>query len=512
VKDISYAERTMDESTPIPPLLRLPAELILHILSFVDPLDLARGVALSHKALKGPSYDDRIWQPIVNDNLIDNISSPRPCKTFRELYVAHHPYWFLPRHQIWFGDTGPTGKLIISRFDPQDGTIVAYAVTASRGPHSLLFWEKDPNVIIHSFDPDVKLDMSRPILRLSTDGVRTDDQPGSYPSDRGYSAPSRYSKEALMEMFAEPGLYSSFILCRKLPSTAISEGTEVWPPLRFPAHARVRNSSQSNYNSSGHRPSSLNEMSEHNFRLRKWVEYNGRRSSPRMMSFSSPNGLAAALGLSTNYFTASMATNGGGGISIRMPEDISTFATLPKSCYTPTAEKPWQGIWCGDYSGHGCEFILIRQPDREDELPLPEGMAPLQAYFRGEQLNGDNARVDEPFSESEHGPGDENAEHQWTHPETDQQLQNESSLVYPAGVYVQPSPPATTDYTDVPRGRLEAVKLTGDINIPRGQYTFIAPELGHEGFVRVADEEVFRGARVVRSAGHIAARGFVDGE
>jgi hypothetical protein len=69
---------------------------------------------------------------------------------------------------------------------------------------------------------------------------------------------------------------------------------------------------------------------------------------------------------------------------------------------------------------------------------------------------------------------------------------------------------ATTDHRDVPTGRLEAIKLTGDINIPRGEYSFIAPDLGHGGFIRIADEELFRGARVVRSAGHIAHRGFVD--
>jgi hypothetical protein len=30
--------------------------------------------------------------------------------------------------------------------------------------------------------------------------------------------------------------------------------------------------------------------------------------------------------------------------------------------------------------------------------------------------------------------------------------------------------------------------------------------------VRVADEEIFRGARIVRSAGHLAQRGFRDGK
>jgi hypothetical protein len=83
-----------------------------------------------------------------------------------------------------------------------------------------------------------------------------------------------------------------------------------------------------------------------------------------------------------------MATNGG-GMTIRMPEDITTYATLPKECYMPTPEKPWQGIWCGDYSGHGCEFILIQQPDPGEERPLPEGMDWLQSYFRGDHSVSD---------------------------------------------------------------------------------------------------------------------------
>jgi hypothetical protein len=62
------------------------------------------------------------------------------------------------------------------------------------------------------------------------------------------------------------------------------------------------------------------------------------------------------------------------------------------------------------------------------------------------------------------------------------------------------------------RGRIEAVKLTGDPNIPRGEYTFIAPDIGPNGLIRVASEDLFKGARIVKSVGHIAARGFRDGK
>jgi hypothetical protein len=70
----------------------------------------------------------------------------------------------------------------------------------------------------------------------------------------------------------------------------------------------------------------------------------------------------------------------------------------------------------------------------------------------------------------------------------------------------------TEDEESVYRGRIEAVKLTGDPNIPRGEYTFIAPDIGPNGLLRIASEELFKGARIVKSVGHIAARGFRDGK
>ncbi|TKA53786.1 hypothetical protein B0A49_10721, partial [Cryomyces minteri] len=74
------------------------------------------------------------------------------------------------------------------------------------------------------------------------------------------------------------------------------------------------------------------------------------------------------------------------------------------------------------------------------------------------------------------------------------------------------------DPDDIYHGRIEAIKLTGDPNVPRGEYTFIAPDIGPAGFVRTAMEAPFgdkatgQGARVVKSVGHIAARGFRDDE
>jgi hypothetical protein len=491
------------EDTQLPSLLlELPAELMYHIFSYLSPQDLAR-VASTCQHLQTLSYDDRIWKDIISQNLPEPITEPTPLKRFRDLYIVHHPHWFLPKHKIWFSDSEPNGKLLIARYDQRRGCIEAYAVTAVRGGHEINLWEKDPQVIIHSFNPKVSLDLNQPVLKLDVDSFRTDDQSNIYPSDRDHAPASRYSKETLMETFAEAGLYGSFMLTRRLSPDAIGPGTAVWPPIRFPAHARVRNNSSDGYSSAGHRPSTLGEVSEYNFRLRKWVEYTGRRSSPRIMSFTSPNGLSAAMGLGGNYF-AGMNASVGGGMSVRMPEDITTYATLPAECYTPTKAKPWQGIWCGDYSGHGCEFLVVLQPDTDDEQPLPSGMDYLRRWFRGD------FRVHRDSDSSEASFASAQEEQQAT--ETKDGLPGVATTDDDIEVLSTHEEILPDNVENAPSGRIEAIKLTGDMNIPRGEYSFIAPDISDGGLVRVADEEIFRGARIVRSAGHLANRGFRDGE
>jgi len=61
-----------------------------------------------------------------------------------------------------------------------------------------------------------------------------------------------------------------------------------------------------------------------------------------------------------------------------------------------------------------------------------------------------------------------------------------------------------------PSGSLEAVKLTGDPNVPRGQISFVANDIGPGGLVRVDDREPFENARIVRCLGHVAGIGFQD--
>jgi hypothetical protein len=271
------------------------------------------------------------------------------------------------------------------------------------------------------------------------------------------------------------GLYSQLILSRPLPEHHTTEATPVWPPLILPSTERTRTDSPSQFRSPGHRPGILDELSTSTFRLRKWMEFSTRSH----------------------------------GLSMRIGEDITTWATLPGDCYTPTPQKPWQGIWCGDYAGHGCEFLVIMQP--ENPKPLPEQAEwAMRAREREESVSSEGswstAPTDAPTSDTDDDDVMETAD------DLEDSVATLQEAYHEQGSASSPPHVSTEDDDDtVYQGRIEAVKLTGDPNIPRGEFTFIAPDIGPNGTIRVATEDIFKGARIVKSVGHIAARGFRDG-
>lgn len=521
------------EEVILPPLLSLPAELIHHILTYIPPASIA-AVSACSQLLRQHALSEQLWQPLVNENLAEPLSTPAPLPSFHDLYIAHHPYWFLTKHRLWYADSQPNGKLLVARYDARRGCIEGYSVVAERGSHTFQLWQHDASVAIHSFDPKVQLDLNQPVLKLDigsprakvdapvrrqprsmTNWFRPDPVYGGEDRDDAAHLPPPLSREVLMDCSAPAGLYTSFILARDHPPAMTGPGTAVWPPLRIPANTRTRNTSLDSFSASAHRPTRLDQVSQNTFRLRKWIEFASRHTHTG--SILNPGSAQERFYDAINMgFSAQNLLRGIDGQSVRMGEDVATYATLPPSCYTPTPEKPWRGIWCGDYSGHGCEFLLVLQPEKGEERPLPEGME-----WMHEWLTTGTRRRESGSSWSSHVSAFEQVQnginaHDSDEDEALDSIKDDGTETVTASPIDEDTAfgvgPALSGAEGEYSGRIEAVKLTGDPNIPRGEYTFIAPDISDAGLDRIADEEPFKGARICRSAGHIADRGFTNGE
>ncbi|KAL5338420.1 hypothetical protein BJX70DRAFT_203818 [Aspergillus crustosus] len=391
-KEPSLSERdyfTLHNSNT--PLFQLPPELLYEILSYLPAPELAR-VSETCRSLAEHANNDLLWANLVNANLPDPIHDPGVFDSFRNLYITHHPCWFIPRNKVWFSDTEHTGNLILARYDNRRGVIEAYRVISERRSHKFQVWEWNPDVVIQAFEPKVSLWLDDPVLMLQRD-----------PDER----PRYLNTETYMQMPIQVQyVFNALSLCRPGDPDQLTEDTQ-WPPSNIPSDHRVYRNPEIHWSEWNRLPRELSQVSEHAFRIRRWAHFR----------------------LGMPIFTAGQQ------------ETMLTYATLDPSLYTPMKEKPYQGIWVGDYSAHGCEFLLFIQRDKE---------------------------------------GDEN----------------------------DARDPGNDDI--VQKGRLEAVKLTGDPNVPRGQFSFVSDDIGPGGTLRIATESLFQGARVVRSTGHVAGLGFRD--
>ncbi|PGH13890.1 hypothetical protein AJ80_06159 [Polytolypa hystricis UAMH7299] len=406
--------QTARSTSPPPslsPLFTLPPELLSQILSYLSPRELAT-VCETCSYLHEHASNDIIWKHIVNHEISPPLHSPTPFDSFKSLYITHYPFWFIVRQKIWFSDIANTGKLLIARYNSRTGAIEAFRVVAKHpAPQKFEVWPHDPRVIIHSFDPDVTPYLDDPVVQLEK----------SASSDRGSVGDWR-GREMRMPMASEAHrIFNNFMLCTKILSATLTNTSTnapklVWPPLRIPATERAEvhyPSTTSFVMPIDDKPMHVDKICQTAFRLKRWLQF----------------------GTLMTTFDPGTAMDG-----------ISTYGTLRAEDYTPTAEKPYRGIWVGDYSGHGPEFLLVIQ--RDNTASRATQQPPATAPDRSSQ-----------------------------------------------------------SYTG-PRGRLEAIKLTGDPNVPRGEITWYANDIGPDGLIRVADEDIFKNARVVRSMGHIASTNF----
>ncbi|KAK4197413.1 hypothetical protein QBC40DRAFT_299436 [Triangularia verruculosa] len=461
-------------------LEQLPSELVYNILSYLSPFDLA-AISATSRALYTRATTDHLWQALIQENVPGvRVKSPSPCPSFKALYQAHDPRWFLPKYKIWFSDGDLTGRLVITRYDPRRGCIEGYQLVAASRSRTVQPWAADPNVMIHNFDPVVQLHLDKPIIQLdapdpaephdfrsdtiSSGGITTiklsrDRSCSSSPSGDAHAeiSRSRLSSEVPMRSNSD-SMYSTFIHSRILTEFELSFRIDepfpygsIWPPPTIPSDQRVLGTSFHRFRQQllrrEARPSCRAKLSDKTFRVRKWV-------TMRIPGINGSNSIRNSL---TNANT--IPVNDDPEVDETLPsrvhigEEIATYATLDPKLYTPTKEKPWRGIWVGDYSGHGCEFLLVTQPDDE-----------------------------EPFDASSLEP-----------------REGESPKDFERRKYEK----------TVYRGRLDAVKLTGDPNVPRGELTFRVDDLGDAGLVKVCQDEPFEGVRIVRSEGHVASAGFV---
>lgn len=421
------------------PFLQLPSEIIHQILCYVSCQSLV-SLARSCRQLRGLAQKDLLWANLLRPNLPpeDFPPNPYPSSSYRDLYITHHPYWFVPRHKIWISDEPHVGRVMICKFDPRRGCIEGYRLLADRMPANGILWPFKPSVVIHSFQPRVHLWLDDPIMTLPHDVVPFNTRQGWWEAEIKMSV-------------GRPGhnTSASFFLSRDIPEHLQDKSMALWPPRTIPGMPRVRAASQDKFRGSGHKPQKYNEISQTTFRLRHWSQF-----STGMSHFG-----------------------------IRIGEEVSTWSTIDPALYTPTDEKPYQGLYVGDYAGHGCEFLLVMQTENPPPIP-PRGtsnpdMRALMGLLREDEWNSESF---------------------WN--------QNQPQL--PA--QGRNSQQIADEYDGVFHGAIVAVKLTGDPNIPRGEYTFIADDIGPRGLIRIADEYPFQGARVVRSRGHVAARGFQNGE
>ncbi|QSZ35133.1 hypothetical protein DSL72_007998 [Monilinia vaccinii-corymbosi] len=408
--------RSFNEATV--KLSHLPTELLHQISSYLRPCDLIK-LGKTCNVLSKVANTDSLWRHLVQENVPGvELDSPSPCRSFKELYKAHDPHWFLPKNKLWFADVPSFGQLIIAKYDPKTGSILLQRLVAEKEAPQFFYWGDDNKVIVHCFEPRVHLYQWFRRLDLDAYSHRSLSHMGE--AERRLKGevpmPATRGDVSLVRVQVRV-LESKFMLAR---STGLENSSrrllkDKWPPPNIPAKSYVDRPTVPDQSSTDRwgRPENRSQINEHSFRVRQWMDMNGQ---------------------------------------VRIGDEVQTWSTLDAKFYTPTEYSPYQGIFVGDYSGHGTEFLLIDHRDG----PFKYDQSDILEQEEDESLEAWEAR-------------------------------KKHARIY--------------------QGSLRAVKLTGDPNVPRGEITWIADDIGEKGFVRFG-EKTWPGARIVKSLGQIANVGF----
>lgn len=409
--------------------LRLPDRIVTRIISYLNPESLARVAAVSHR-FREFAYSEELWKTLVNSYLPNPIESCKPAPSFRRLFIAFHPYWFIPKFRFWLSDEQPHGQLVIAQFNTTLLCIEAWAITANRENSEDRPWSLDPEVIIRESDIRVHIDEHHLVFRF---GVKDEDWNGDE-EHQGF----RHARATTIceESTAAARSQLELSLGHAKTEVPISVDPGMWPTPDMFASTSIPRPAAGTSMPSTYRPSSNPTRCTPIFCLRDKIPYDSGQSSAGTYPSSTESERCIV-------------------------DRTVTYGTMSPDIYTPNIEKPWQGIWCGDYFHHGVEFLLILQPESSDKPTLTESMHATQ-----------HSSLEQSGFQSEEIAAPTNHQHK----------------------------------------SLLAVKLTGDSNVPRWEYSFVVPDLLESGLIRIADEEEFRGAHVVRSAMHVATKGFGHSE
>ena len=427
-------------------LLNLPADILDYLLAFLPPVALA-SISSTCRTLYALGTQERHWAAIFRRLDLPNFSAlPSPFGSFRELYAAHHPYWHIPAQRLWFTDGGARG-------DPSGRLLVA------------------------RYDHRLGLIEAYGLLAHADDGGGGA-APADYPADDPLAALPlpRALYPFLGPAPAAPpvSLFPFFPRVRPFLDN---------PVLRLdPAEHVVRDGQRGGRG----RRSRFDELrvptradSVH-ARILPAVALPAHRVAQPTTVVWPPRTLPAAARVHrdspSNFRDAAHRPKRAhevcetafrtrrwmafGLAVVRMGESVLTWAALPRACWTPTREYPYRGLWVGDYGPHGCELLVVLQ-----------------------------------------GRGPEGAQAGGAAPDPEPPPRRTENADPTAGDEEEGDPPGES-------GHLEAVKLTGDPHVPRGERTWVAPEIGAAGTLRTADARPFHGARIVRSRGHLADWGF----